>query len=265
MNRLERRLSDVRKARDRALALFLTAGFPESDATVDLVLGLEDAGADIVELGMPFSDPLADGPVIQECSALALKNGTTLETIFGYVRAIRKSSDIPLVLMGYVNPVLRFGVDRFFDRAREAGVDGVIFPEIPVEEVSLFGPTIESHGLSNIMLVTPTTSPDRITTIDQRSSGFLYCVSVTGVTGATKAPPPLDYIRTVRRHATKNPVLVGFGISTPDDVHRLASEADGVIVGSALLKKLLAGIPRKELMEWVGKMTKALRMKDTQG
>ncbi len=265
MNRLERRLSEVRKAHGRALALFLTAGFPQADATVDLVLGFEEAGVDVVELGMPFSDPLADGPVIQECSAMALKNGTTLEKIFGYVAAIRKSTEIPLVLMGYVNPVLRFGADRFFERARAAGVDGVIFPEIPVEEVSLFGPAIASQGLSNIMLVTPTTSPGRIAAIDQQSSGFLYCVSATGVTGATNAPPPLDYIRTVRLHAPKNPVLVGFGISTPDDVHRLATEADGVIVGSALLKKLLSGIERQELMQWVGTMKDALRTKGTQG
>lgn len=258
MNRLERKLAELQQTHDRALALFLTAGFPDPEATVDLVLGFEAEGADIVELGMPFSDPLADGPVIQQCSAAALRNGVTLEKIFRYVATIRKNSQIPLVLMGYVNPVLRFGVDRFFDHARDAGVDGVIFPEIPVEEVALFGHAIESRELSNIMLVTPTSPHERIAAIDRQSTGFLYCVSVTGVTGATKGPPPLEYLRSVKLHALKNPVLVGFGISTPEDVHRVAGESDGVIVGSALLKKLLDGVPRTELMGWVKEMKKAL-------
>lgn len=259
MNRLEQQLAEMQRTHVRALTLFLTAGFPDAGSTVDLVLRLEEAGADIIEIGMPFSDPLADGPVIQQCSAVALKNGVTLDKIFAYVTAIRKRSQIPLVLMGYVNPVLRFGVDRFFDEARDVGVDGVIFPEIPLEEVMIFGPAIESRGLSNIMLVTPTSSPDRISAIDRQSSGFLYCVSVTGVTGMTKAPPAVDYIRNVKQHARKNPVLVGFGISKPEDVHRVAGEADGVIVGSALLKKLGDGVPRAELLNWVGEMKNALR------
>jgi tryptophan synthase alpha chain len=258
MNRLEQRMGDLRTSGSRALTLFLTAGFPEKSSTVDLVLDCERAGADVVEIGMPFSDPLADGPVIQKSSARALANGVTIRTIFDDVRKIRSKSDIPLVLMGYVNPVLRIGAEKFFTEAAAAGVDGVIFPEIPLEESSTFLRTIVAHGMSNIMLVTPTSPPDRIRAIDGVSGGFLYCVSMTGVTGGTKGPPDVQYLRQVKSHATRNPVLVGFGIATPDDVRRVAPWCDGVIVGSALLRKLGDGTSREELLGWVGEMKRGL-------
>ncbi len=257
MNRLEQRMADLRADGSKALVLFLTAGFPEKNSTVELVLDFEEAGVDAVEIGMPFSDPLADGPVIQKSSARALANGVTIRTILEDVRTIRSRSNIPLILMGYINPVLRYG-KQFFADAAAAGVDGVIFPEIPLEESNTFIKAIVANGMSNIMLVTPTTPPERITAIDGVSTGFLYCVSTTGVTGGTKGPPAADYLHQVKSSAPRNPVLVGFGIATPGDVRRVAPLCDGVIVGSALLRKLGDGTTREELRRWIGEMKGAL-------
>lgn len=258
MNRISSKLEQLRKQNRKALTLFLTAGYPDREATVDLVLGLEDAGADIIELGMPFSDPLADGPVIQECSSIAVRNGVTLDTIFLIVQAIRSQSSIPLVLMGYVNPLMRYGGEKFFASAAQSGVDGFIFPEVPLEETARFAKTIASHGLSNILLVAPTSSPSRIEQIDAASSGFVYCVSSTGVTGVEGRMPAIEYIRLVRKHVKKNPLLVGFGISSPEQAYAYACEADGVIVGSALLRKIMAGTKREDLFRWVREMRRAV-------
>ena len=184
MNRITQRLDELRRAKKKALTLFLTAGFPKPASTPDLALALERAGADMMELGMPFSDPLADGPVIQDCSAVATRNGVTLDGIFQMVRDIRSQSNIPLILMGYVNPVLRYGIGKFFSSAAQAGVDGVILPEVPLEETTRFQEAIGKNDLSNILLVSPTTSQERIEQIDAVSSGFVYCVSTTGVTSS---------------------------------------------------------------------------------
>ena len=258
VTRIDEKLAEVRVKGEKALTLFLTAGFPELHSTLDLVLELEKAGADIIELGMPFSDPLADGPIIQQSSAIALKNGTTLRTILSDVKTIRKSSEIPIVLMGYVNPILRYGAERFFADAREAGVDGVILPEVPKEETGRFNEMIRGNGLSNILLVAPTSPPERIEEIDRTSSGFLYCVSTTGVTGADGHTPAQEYIRRVKSHARKNPVLVGFGISTSKDARMYARESDGIIVGSALIKRIMRGRD-KRFRDWVAAFKNVLR------
>lgn len=197
--------------------MFLTAGYPTLDATADLVCALEDGGADIVEIGVPFSDPLADGPVIQKASGTAIANGVTLPWILRLVSQIRKRTDVPLVLMGYLNPIMRYGVDRFFVDAAGAGVDGLILPELPLEEWSSYAPVVASAGLAGILLATPTTPPARVRAIDAASSGFVYCVSTTGVTGGAVAGSALDNVRAVRAHVTRNPMLVGFGISRPED------------------------------------------------
>lgn len=259
MNRIDKKFSSLRAKGEKALSLFITAGYPKIDSTVELVLRLERAGADLVELGMPFSDPIADGPVIQTSSAVALKNGVTLNRIFGYVREIRKRSEIPLVLMGYLNPILAYGIERFFVTARNAGADGVILPEVPYDECSRFRKHFRANHLAQILLVTPTTSPVRIEAIDALSSGFLYCVSTTGVTGSGSRAPARDYLRTVRRHALKNPVLVGFGVSTPRDAAALASHADGVIIGSALISEIAKGGSRRSLTAWVRGIKDVLR------
>jgi tryptophan synthase alpha chain len=240
-NRITKTLDSLKEQKKKALACFITAGFPTIDATVPFVREIENGGADIIELGMPFSDPLADGPVIQQSSHIALSQGMTLDTILSQVREIRLKSSIPLVLMGYLNPILRYGVKKFFSAAANAGVDGVVLPELPFEELGRYKSLIESAGLANILLVTPTTPAKRLSMIDKASSGFLYCVSTTGVTGGAGRSMNIDYIGKVKKSAKKNPVLVGFGIKTPEDAKRIAQHADGVIVGSELIRRMIQG------------------------
>ena len=258
MGRIEERLAMLEHRREKALALFVTAGYPRLTSTVDIALALEQGGADILELGMPFSDPLADGPVIQESSTAALRNGITLRKILCDVRALRRHSAIPLALMGYLNPILRFGVKEFMREAADAGVDALILPELPLEEASWLGDAISANGLSQILLVTPTSSQERIEAIDAASGGFLYCVSTTGVTGSKVLDSVDGYLKRVKEHARRNKVLVGFGISTPDDAKRLAEHVDGVIVGSALIRKIGEGSSPEGLSSWVALFKRAI-------
>ena len=238
INRVTHTLTKLRGRNEKALVCFLTAGFPKLNATVPLVRAIEKGGADIIEIGMPFSDPLAEGPIIQNSSYTAIQNGITLDTIFSQIRRIRKQSDIPLILMGYVNPVLRYGAQKFFSTAAKAGVDGIILPELPLEETAIFQSMMQDVGLVDIILVSPTTPAKRMKEIDQASSGFLYCVSTTGVTGSKHLAPTSQYLRTVQAAVKKNPVLVGFGIKTPGDAKRMSKYSDGIIVGSALIQKI---------------------------
>jgi tryptophan synthase alpha chain len=256
-NRIHEKLKLLRLREEKALVCFITAGFPMLDATVPLVLEIEKGGADIIELGMPFSDPLADGPVIQQSSQAALSNGITLDKILSSVKTIRKSSAIPLVLMGYLNPILAYGAEKFFKSAASSGVDGIILPELPFEESKTYQSIFNRTGLAHIQLVTPTTSPERIALIDHASSGFLYCVSSTGVTGSRNTMSG-TYLGSVKMHAKKNPVLVGFGIRTPMDARRIAAYADGVIIGSALIERIAEGTSREEVGAWIRQMKEAL-------
>jgi tryptophan synthase alpha chain len=247
-----------RERGDKALALFLTAGYPRADSLRTLVPYLLDGGMDILEIGMPFSDPLADGPVIQESSTIALRNGVRLATILDDVAALRRSSEVPIVLMGYANPILRYGAARFFRDAASAGADGVILPELPLEEVDRFGGAMSEVGLDNILLVTPSSPVDRMESIDAASAGFLYCVSTTGVTGSRARVASEEYIRKVKVHARKNPVLVGFGIATVEDAGRLGPLADGIVVGSALLREVARVGSAGSLTGWTRSMKDAL-------
>jgi tryptophan synthase alpha chain len=258
MKRITSALEKACQGKGKALTLFLTAGFPSADSTPDLVISLAGAGADIIELGMPFSDPLADGPVIQESSMIALKNGVTLESILRDVCVIRSSSSIPLVLMGYVNPIMSYGPEKFFSDASAAGIDGVILPELPLEEADRYRQNIQSHQLAQILLVTPTTPPERIAAIDSASTGFLYCVSTTGVTGTGGDGSRVEYLDRVKHLARKNRVLIGFGINSPESARRAAAHADGVIVGSALIRRLASGEERGRTLEWVRTVKGAL-------
>jgi tryptophan synthase alpha chain len=251
-------LEEACAGKRKALTLFLTAGYPRAESTPDLVPALADAGADVIEIGIPFSDPLADGPVIQESSMVALKNGVTLETILRDVRTIRSASTIPLVLMGYLNPILSYGAERFFLDASEAGIDGLILPELPLEESNRYRSSIDSHRLAQILLVTPTTPVKRIAAIDEASSGFLYCVSTTGVTGQVGMSAREEYLDRVKSIARKNRVLVGFGISTPETARQSAAHADGVIVGSALIRRIASGENQKDTLAWVRSLKDAL-------
>lgn len=257
-NRITKTLDSLKEQKKKALVLFLTAGYPKFDSTVPLVLKLAQAGADIIELGMPFSDPLADGPVIQHSSQVALKQGITLDGILSQVKTIRQHSDIPLVLMGYMNPILSYGTKKFFTAAEYAGVDGMVLPELPFEESERYKSIFENVGLANILLVTPTTPYKRIAMIDRASRGFLYCVSTTGVTGSAGQSKSNTYISRVKKFAKKNPVLVGFGIETPTDAQRVARYADGIIVGSALIRKIAHEETLQQIATYVRQLKEAI-------
>ena len=250
-NRITQRLTDLKRGGTKALACFVTPGFPALNSTYPVLRAIEDGGADILEIGMPFSDPLADGPVIQHSSQAALANGITLNKILALIREFRRVSDIPIVLMGYLNPIFNFGIETFLREAAAAGVDGLILPELPLEDSGSVRSRIAHSGLAQIMLVAPTTPAKRIAAIDRASSGFLYCVSTTGVTGSGHRAPGTAYLDRVKRSAAINPVLVGFGIRTPGDAARTAARADGVIVGSEIIRRLSAGASVKEISRFV--------------
>lgn len=259
INRIQKKLALLKERKEKALVLFLTAGYPSCDSTVSLVLQFAQAGADMIELGMPFSDPLADGPVIQASSQQAIKNGITLNRILKQVKDIRKQSDIPIILMGYLNPLLQYGEEKFFNDAMNAGVDGVILPEIPLEESDRYIAITRKYHLADILLVSPATTTDRIQQIDNVSSGFLYCVSTTGVTGRSNIGDIKGYVQRVKKAAIENPVLVGFGIQTPEDAKNIAKHADGVIIGSALLRKIKDGESTSSICQYIGAMHAVLK------
>jgi len=257
-------LFERKSTHDKVMSLFITAGYPDVESTVDLVLGFEEHGADLIELGMPFSDPLADGPTIQYASNTAISNGITMNKIFGMVREIRKSSEIPLILMGYINPVLKYGVERFCKEAVESGVDGLIIPDAPVEESSIISKEAEAHNLDLIYLVAPNSSNERMKLVDEHSNGFVYCVSVTGVTGAREgdevAKSVERFIDRVKANVTKNPKLVGFGIKSHEDAKIISRQVDGFIVGSALIDTIRSVYPEKDWKDHVFNFVRNLKV-----
>jgi tryptophan synthase alpha chain len=259
------RISGVfqKKKGKKVMSLFITAGFPELDSTPELILALEKAGADIIELGMPFSDPLADGPTIQISSEVSIQNGTTLDLIFNQVSEIRKYSEIPIVLMGYINPILYYGLELFFKKAAESGVDGFILPDVPVEESALVEGYCRNNDMALIYLVAPNTTDQRMKTIDEKSEGFVYCVSVTGVTGARDgnkvASSVAGFIDRVKSNIQKNPVLVGFGIKSHDDAMLISQDLDGFVVGSALIDTINKHYPNSDWMEQTSEFVKKIK------
>lgn len=248
---------------NKIMSLFITAGYPNLDSTVDLILGFEKNGADIIELGMPFSDPLADGPTIQKASTQAIENGITMNKIFDIVQQVRKSSQIPIILMGYINPVLRYGVAEFCKKASESGVDGLIIPDAPLEESSIISDEAEKNKLDVIYLIAPNSTDERMRRVDEMSSGFVYCVSVTGVTGARQgdevAKSVSRFIDRVNKNVTKTPKLVGFGIKNYDDAQIISKDLDGFIVGSALINTIEQNYPNEEWQENVFQFVKELK------
>ncbi|GAB5408773.1 MAG: tryptophan synthase subunit alpha [Balneolaceae bacterium] len=247
MNRINKKFEE--QDSEKMMSLFITAGYPDLESTVELILGFEKNGADIIELGMPFSDPLADGPTIQYSSDVAISKGISIDKIFEMVAEVRKSSEIPIILMGYMNPVLRYGVSKFCKKAASVGVDGLILPDIPVEESGLIEKEAAENNLPIIYLVAPNTTNDRMQLADHKSGGFVYCVSVTGVTGARDGNEVSDsvskFIERVRVNVKKNPVLVGFGIKSHEDAQAIASNTDGFIVGSALIDTIRKSYPNE--------------------
>ena len=227
---------------EKAMGLFLTDGFPNPDATVPLLHAIDRGGADFIELGMPFSDPLAEGRPIQRASAQALSHGVTLADTLQTVEAFRADSDTPLLLMGYVNPVFKYGIDAFCRDAAAAGVDGLILPDLPPQESDALCDAAAAHGLELVFLIAPNTSDERIRVVDKRATGFVYAVSVTGLTGSDLAETPSvdEYLMHARDVVARNPLLVGFGIKTHDDAMDLSRHTDGFIVGSALINRVEA-------------------------
>ena len=237
--RIGRRFEELRREGNLGLVAYLTAGDPSLEATRKIVLAAAEAGADVIELGVPFSDPLADGPVIQRASERALAGGTTLAGVLDLVRAIRASSPVPLVLFSYFNPVLQMGLERFAGEAQAAGADGVLITDLTAEDSGDYRQTMHARGLDTIFLAAPTTSDARMQRIAEASSGFLYVISRTGVTGERDSlAGELPALLRRARQATALPIAVGFGISLPGHVSLLGGLADAAVVGSALVAEV---------------------------
>lgn len=248
---LMNRIDQAFKVKDKILNIYFTAGYPNLEDTVRIAGDLEEAGADILEIGIPFSDPIADGPTIQESSTVALENGMTLETLFEQLKDLRKHVTIPVLLMGYVNPIIQFGIDRFCERCAEVGVDGLIIPDLPMDEyLEFYQAQFKKNGIHNIFLISPNTSEDRIRLIDGHSSGFVYMVSSSSITGAKKGleERQLDYFNRVKGMNLKNPRLIGFGISDKETFDTACNYAEGAIIGSAFIN-LLRNDPSKESID----------------
>lgn len=236
-----KRIENTFKTKNNILNIYVTAGFPKLNDTVKIVKELAKNGVDMVEIGMPFSDPLADGPTIQHSSEIAIKNGITLEIIFNQIVEIRKTVDIPIILMGYYNQVLQYGSERFFRKAKEVGVDGFIIPDLPLEiHKNEHQELVQKLGLDMIFLITPQTTNERIQLIDKESSGFLYVVSSFAITGNKKAiqQHQLDYFNRINNLSLKNNTLIGFGIHDKKSFDLACQNANGAIIGSAFIKAL---------------------------
>jgi tryptophan synthase alpha chain len=237
--RISKRFAELRKSGELGIVAYITAGDPSLDATLKFVLALAEAGADVIELGVPFSDPLADGPTIQRASERALKSGTTLAGVLHLVRRIRQASQVPLVLFSYYNPILQMGLEKFASAAANAGADGVLATDFAPEESEEYRRILEHHLLDTIFLGAPTSTDERLAKIAAWSSGFLYLISRTGVTGAKDTlPDDLPGLLRRARGATKLPIAVGFGISLPGHVSVLGGLADAAVVGSALVSEI---------------------------
>lgn len=231
------------RKKERVLNVYCTAGYPHLNSTLDVMKALQQNGADLIELGMPYSDPLADGPVIQASSTKALQAGMTITKLFEQLKDFRTEISVPVVLMGYLNPLLQFGFEKFCSKASEVGIDGLIIPDIPMFEYeSEYAAVVKKHGLDFIFLVTPETSEERIKKLDSLSSGFLYAVSSSSITGSDKDFSPVEtYLQKLQAMQLKNPVLVGFGVKDKATFDAACKYAAGAIIGSAYIKALETG------------------------
>ncbi len=252
MNRLNK-LFESKK--DNLLSIYFTAGYPELNTTVNIAEALEKAGVDFLEIGFPYSDPVADGPTIQHSSEKALENGMNLNQLFDELKDLRQRVSIPILLMGYFNPMVQYGVERFCKKAAEVGVDGVIVPDLPMYEYeNLYSKYFNDNGLSNIFLVTPQTSEDRIRKIDTLSNSFIYLLSSSSITGKNLEVSNAieDYYKRIKAMELKNPAIIGFGISNNDTFNKACEYARGAIVGSAFVKFLGTEDYLERIPEFVG-------------
>lgn len=223
------------------LSIYYTAGYPALNDTLPIARALEEAGADMLEIGFPFSDPLADGPVIQQSSERALKNGMSLKVLFSQLKGLREQVSIPVLLMGYLNPVMQYGMERFFDSCAECGIDGLILPDLPMAEYEEhYREPFKQHGLSNIFLVTPESSEERIRRIDELTDGFVYALSSSSTTGKNMAATNRteQYFEKLRSMDLRNPLMIGFGVSDRESFQKVVSYARGAIIGSAFIRLL---------------------------
>ena len=263
MNRIEKKFQELNRIGRTALVTYITAGDPCIDVTPDIVLKLEESGADIIELGVPFSDPMADGPVIQLASERSLKGGTNIKDVLDTVKSLRESTDIPIILFGYYNPFFSYGLEQFSKDASEAGADGILVVDLPPEEAPEFKIHTDNAGLNLIFLLAPTSTHERVSLMAENASGFVYLVSVTGVTGVrTHMDDSLEPLCGEIKQATGLPVGVGFGISTPEQVENISAYADAVIVGSAIVRIIEThgsdrDILLEQLSQFVGSLSEA--------
>ncbi|MBU1999415.1 MAG: tryptophan synthase subunit alpha [Candidatus Omnitrophota bacterium] len=260
MNRIENKFIELRKAKKKAFIAFITAGFPDLKTTKELILEFDRIGVDIIELGVPFSDPLADGPIIQEATHFALKKGVSLLKILQLVKSVRMQVRMPICLMTYYNPVFCYGEEKFARQAARSGVDGVIISDLPPEEAKLLVKYLNRYGIDNINFLAPTSSNARIEYVSRQAQGFIYYVSLTGVTGERKKIA-LDLnanLRRIKKYTTK-PVCVGFGVSTKKQVKEIQRKADGVIVGSAIVHKIKENIGRSDVTQRVSSFVSSLK------
>jgi len=259
VTRIDRVFKRLKARGEGALIPFITAGDPDLATTRALALEMAARGADLLELGIPFSDPLADGPIIQAASNRALRMGVHLKEVLQVAGALRRETEIPLILMGYYNPILQYGLERTVQEAAALGVDGFIIPDLPPEEAGPWRLAAAKAGVAAIFLAAPTSGDERIQRIGRLTRGFLYYVSVTGITGARRELPP-ELIAALRevRSLVKCPLAVGFGISSPEQVARLAPYVDGVVVGSAIVQRV-ARLKGQDLIKEVGEFIAALK------
>ena len=259
-SKLDRTFAQLKKRGEKALITYVMAGDPSLQETEQLVVELEQAGADIIELGVPFSDPIADGPVIQQAAERALRSGTSLRAILSMIAGLRARTQVPLVLMAYYNSIHAFGPERFCQEAAQAGVDGLIMPDMPPDEAGPLKGPAAAAGLPLIFLLAPTSTAERRTFVARQSQGFVYYVSLTGITGA-KLSNIADVGKNVEkiRKVTRVPVAVGFGVATPEDAANVAAIADGVIVGSAIVKQIAAYREKPEMVKHVAEFVRSLK------
>lgn len=254
---MKNRIDELLSRRDKILNIYYTAGYPTHGDTLRIANALEEAGADMLEVGIPFSDPVADGPTIQESSQKALENGMTLQQLFEQLQGLRNHVSIPVLLMGYVNPIMQFGVERFCDQCAKVGVDGVIIPDLPMQDyLDDYQAYFNQKGIHNIFLISPNTSEDRIKEIDENSEGFIYMVASSSVTGAKKGVEEnqIAYFERIRSMQLKNPRLIGFGISNKETFNKACEYASGAIIGSAFVKQLGEDSSNSAIKEFVDKI-----------
>lgn len=260
MERINRAFTALLKRREKAFIPFSVAGYPDCETSLQVFHTLASNGGDILEFGFPFSDPVADGPVIQQAATEAIRNGITMDKALNMIGNIREKSDIPLIFFSYFNPIHKYGIERFTARAKECGVDGVLVVDLPLEETLWMKPVTDRAGLAWIFLATPTTPNDRIEKMSKEGSGFLYYVSVTGVTGArTSLPEDLASKCSEVKRLSSLPLAVGFGVSNSEQANWLRPHVDGVVVGSAIVSRLAKGESPDKLGSWLQGIKSALR------